>query len=106
MRVVALGGSALMQGFALIGAETYEDATEEDVERVLAELLRGQDQALVFVENRLVTHGGRHLERVRREGGRVIVSEVPPLDTPESYRPPVEALVVRVVGASALEERT
>jgi vacuolar-type H+-ATPase subunit F/Vma7 len=106
MRVVALGGAALMQGFALLGAETYEDATEEDVERVLAELLRGQDQALVFVQNTLVTRGGRYLERVRREGGRVIVSEVPPLDAPESYRPPVEALVVRVVGASALEERT
>jgi vacuolar-type H+-ATPase subunit F/Vma7 len=106
MRLVAMGGAALMQGFALLGAETYGDATEEDVERVLAELLRGQDQALVFVENTLVARGGRYLERVRREGGRVIVSEVPPLDSPESYRPPVEALVARVVGAAALEERT
>jgi vacuolar-type H+-ATPase subunit F/Vma7 len=106
MRVVALGGAALMQGFALLGAETHEDATEEDVERVLAELLRNQDHALVFVESTLVARSGRHLDRVRREGGRVIVSELPPLDAPESYRPPVEALVVRVVGASALEERT
>ena len=106
MRVVALGGAALMQGFALLGAETHEDATPEDVERVLADLLRSQDQALVFVENVLVTRGGHYLDRVRREGGRIIVSEIPPLDAPESYRPPVEALVVRVVGASALEERT
>ena len=32
--------------------------------------------------------------------------EIPPLDAPESYRPPVEALVTRVLGPSALEERT
>ncbi len=106
MRVVAMGGAALMQGFALLGAETYEDATAEEVERVLADLLRGHDQALVFVESGLVARGGRHLDRVRREGGRIIVSEVPPLDAPESYRPPVEALVTRVLGPSALEERT
>lgn len=106
MRVIALGGAALMQGFALLGAETYEDATLDDVERVLAELLRGHDQALVFVENTLVTRAGSYLDRVRREGGRIIVSEIPPLDAPDSYRPPVEALVTRVLGASALEERT
>jgi vacuolar-type H+-ATPase subunit F/Vma7 len=106
MRVVALGGVALMQGFALLGAETYEDATEADVERVLADLVRGQDQALVFVENSLVRRSGHYLDRVRREGGRIIVSEIPPLDAPENYRPPVEALVTRVLGPSALEERT
>jgi len=106
MRVVALGGAALMQGFALLGAETYEDATEGDVERVLADLVRGQDQALVFVENSLVRRSGHYLDRVRREGGRIIVSEIPPLDAPKNYRPPVEALVTRVLGPSALEERT
>lgn len=106
MRLIALGGAALMQGFALLGAETHEDATQEDVERVLAELLRGHDQALVFVENSLVAQSGQHLERVRREGGRIIVSEIPSLDAPDSYRPPVEALVTRVLGPSALEERT
>ena len=106
MRVVALGGVALMQGFALLGAETYEDATEGDVERVLADLVRGHDQALVFVENSLVRQSGHYLDRVRREGGRIIVSEIPPLGAPENYRPPVEALVTRVLGPSALEERT
>jgi vacuolar-type H+-ATPase subunit F/Vma7 len=106
MRVIALGGAALMQGFSLLGAETFKDATKDDVEQVLAELVRSQDQALVFVENTLVTASGHYLDRVRREGGRIIVSEIPPLDAPADYRPPVEALVVRVVGASALEERT
>lgn len=106
MRLIAMGGAALVQGFALLGAETYEDATGEDLERVLADVLRGRDQALIFVESGLVARGGRNLDRVRREGGRIIVSEIPPLDAPESYRPPVEALVTRVLGPSALEERT
>ena len=106
MRLIAVGGAALVQGFALLGAETYEDATGEDLERVLADVLRGRDQALIFGERGLVARGGRNLDRVRREGGRIIVSEIPPLDAPESYRPPVEALVTRVLGPSALEERT
>ena len=106
MRLIAVGGAALVQGFALLGAETYEDATGEDLERVLADVLRGRDQALIFVESGLVARGCRNLDRVRREGGRIIVSEIPPLDAPESYRPPVEALVTRVLGPSALEERT
>ena len=106
MRLIAVGGAALVQGFALLGAETYEDATGEDLERVLADVLRGRDQALIVVESGLVARGGRNLDRVRREGGRIIVSEIPPLDAPESYRPPVEALVTRVLGPSALEERT
>lgn len=106
MRLIAVGGAALVQGFALLGAEIYEDATGEDLERVLGDVLRGRDQALIFVESSLVARGGRNLDRVRREGGRIIVSEIPPLDAPESYRPPVEALVTRVLGPSALEERT
>ncbi|MBP7712329.1 MAG: hypothetical protein KA217_07695 [Gammaproteobacteria bacterium] len=106
MRIIAMGGAALVQGFALLGAEAFEDATREDLDRVLGDLLRSHDQALVFVESALVARGGRNLDRVRREGGRIIVSEIPALDAPESYRPPVEALVTRVLGPSALEERT
>jgi vacuolar-type H+-ATPase subunit F/Vma7 len=106
MRLIAMGSTALVEGFALLGFETRADATTEDVDGVLAELLRGNEKALLFLENSLVSSTSRYLERVRREGGRIVVTEIPRLDAPGDYRPPVEALVTRVLGASALEERT
>ncbi len=51
--MLALGSSALTEGFALIGFETVPDATAEDLEAVLAELVRGNQRAMVIVERTL-----------------------------------------------------
>ena len=105
MRIVALGSQALVEGFSLLGAETYADAGAGDEERVLKSLVRSREKALVFIEHTLAREKTPTLSRVRREGGRIVVSEVPPLHTPADYQPPVEELVRRVLGPSALEER-
>lgn len=106
MRVIAMGSTALTQGFSLLGFETHADATPADLDRLLGELLRGKEKALLFLENDLAHAKVANLDRVRKEGGRIVVTEVPPLNAPEDYRPPVEELVARVLGPSALEERT
>ena len=106
MRIIAMGGQALIDGFALLGFETYADATSGDVEQMLSELIRNKEKALLFLEHSLSRAAGPHLARVRKEGGHIIVSEVPPLHAPEDYRPPVEELVSRVLGPSALEEKS
>jgi len=106
MRIIAMGSQALIEGFALLGCETHADASSEDVERILAELSRDKEKALIFLEHSLSRAGGPNLARVRKEGGHVVVSEVPPLHAPEDYKPPVEELVTRVLGPSALEERS
>ncbi len=100
-----MGGQALTEGFALLGFETHADATPEDVERMLSALLRNKEKALVFLEHSLSHGAGPQLARVRKEGGHIVVSEVPPLQAPKDYRPPVEELVRRVLGPSALEEK-
>lgn len=104
MRMIAMGGAALAQGFALLGFETWPDATTEDLERVLQELLRSEAKALVIVEHSLAEAGGAAFRRVRAEGGRIVITEVPPLHAPADYRPPVEDLVRRVLGPNALEK--
>lgn len=104
MRMIAMVGVALAEGFALLGCETHANATPQDVEDVLSELLRGNDKALLFLEHGLARATGPSLERVRKEGGQILVTEVPPLHAPEDYQPPVEELVKRVLGPSALEE--
>lgn len=105
MRLIAMGGEALAEGFALLGFETWANATPEDVEQVITDLLRSQERALVFLEHGLSRCKLQCVDRIRREGGHVVITEVPPIRTPEDYHPPVEDLVLRILGPSALEER-
>lgn len=103
-RLIAMGSSALMEGFALIGFETWPEAGEDDVEQVLAELVRCRRRALIFLEPRLARCGGAMLQKVRNQGGRIVITEVPPLQAPGEYHPEVEDLVVSLLGSGALEE--
>ncbi len=105
-RMLALGSSALTEGFALIGFETVPDATAEDLEEVLAELVRGNQRAMVIVERTLARGNGRWLNQVRNEGGRIVLAEVPELSAPSNYHPLVEDLVESILGPQALEEKT
>lgn len=103
MRLIAMGAEALVEGFALLGFEVRMNANEEDVESVLADLIRTRESALVILEHELARSETPNLERVRREGGRIVVTEIPPLHAPADYRPPVEDLVRRVLGSQVLE---
>jgi vacuolar-type H+-ATPase subunit F/Vma7 len=105
MRIIAMGGEALAEGFALLGVETYANPSAAEVEGVLAELRRSREKAMVYLQQDLAQLNVPSLERIRREGGRVVVTEVPRLHDPGSYRRPVEDLVARVLGPGALEER-
>jgi vacuolar-type H+-ATPase subunit F/Vma7 len=102
-RLIALGSAALMQGFSLIGVETFPDADPRTLERVLAELVRGEHKALVFLEHGLARGAGPWLRRAREEGGRIVVTEIPPLAAPGEYAPDVDRLVSALLGPSALE---
>lgn len=104
-RMIAIGGSALMEGFGLLGVETLADPTPEQVEALLAGLVRGQQKALVFLEHALARDPGPWLTRVRAEGGRIVVAEIPPLHAPEAYRSAVEEVVRAILGPQALEPR-
>ncbi len=104
-RMIALGSAALTEGFGMIGMETIPDATVEALETLLAELVRRQQKALVFLEHHLAHSDGAWLKRVRAEGGRIVVAEIPPLHAPEDYHPQVEDVVRSILGAQALELR-
>ncbi len=102
-RLIALGSSALMEGFELIGFETYPDPTAEIIEELFYELLRKQQAALVVIEQGLTQHPGRHLMHAQREGGRIIITEIPEILESASYHSRVESLVQSVLGSAALE---
>ena len=104
MRLIAAGTAALVEGFALLGFETLPDADDAAVESLLAELVHGREKALVVLEHHLARGHGQFLGQLRAEGGSVVITEVPPLHAPADYHPPVEELVRRILGPSALEE--
>lgn len=103
MRLIVMGSHTLTEGFELLGFETFPDATVTTVETVLSELLASKEKALVFLENTLSYPPPPAVLRVRRSASRIILTEIPPLNAPETYRPLVEDLVVRVLGTAALE---
>lgn len=104
-RMIAFGSAALMEGFALIGFETYVDPAAETIEGLMHELMRDQQGALVVIEQSLARNAGRNLARAQREGGRIIITEIPEIHLPASYHSRVENLVQEVLGATALESR-
>lgn len=102
-RLVVLGSAGLTSGFALIGAEVHPDADAARVEHVLEELARSGDAALVLLETYLAHGQGAWLRQLRNEGGRIVITELPPLPAPQEYAPAVDEVVHAVLGAEALK---
>lgn len=102
-RLVVLGSAGLTDGFGLIGAEVYADADHGTVEQVLAELVAARAEALVLLEGDLAHGSGEWLARLRNEGGRIVVTELPPLAAPQDYAPAVDEVVRAVLGPEALQ---
>ena len=103
-RLIAMGSGALMQGFALVGCEVWPDAVEQDLELVLAELIRNKSRAILLLESNLAQSESQLLKQLRDEGGHIIITEIPPLQAPSAYRSEVEDLVLSVLGKTALED--
>ena len=101
-RLVVLGSAGLAQGFSLIGAEVYVDADPARVEAVLGQLVKSGDEALVLLETHLAHAGGYWLNRLRDEGSRIVITELPPLPAPNDYAPAVDEVVRAILGTDAL----
>jgi len=104
VRLIAMGSAPLTQGFGLIGFETWPDAGIDDVEKLLGTLLRGRETAVVVLERDLARCDCATLRKVRAEGGRIVIAEVPPLCAPGEHDSPVEDLLRRVLGPDAVGE--
>ncbi len=104
-RMIALGSAALMEGFALIGFETHVDPAPDEIERLMQELLRSQQAALVVTAQRLARNPGPNLMRAQNEGGRIVITEIPEIGLPEQYHSRVESLVQELLGPDALRTK-
>ena len=103
-RLVVLGSAGLTEGFSLIGAEVYPQADHAKVEQVLESLVKQGAEALVLLETSLAHGTGPWLNRLRNEGGRILITELPALSAPQDYTPAVDEIVRNVLGAEAMKE--
>ena len=103
-RMVFAGERALADGFALIGFETLPDADPDQLEALLATLIRNRDSAFVVVDHDLARSGSRLLARVNADGGRILVAEVPPLSRPQELHIDLDAQIRVLLGGKPLDD--
>ena len=105
MKIIAIGNAALMDGFALLGIQTYADASAEQINVILAELERSRERALVYLQQDLMTADIPMIRQLRIQGGSILICEIPGLQAADDYQPEVEKLIGRVLGSSILGQQ-
>jgi len=105
MKIIAIGNSALMDGFALLGIETCADASADEINTLLTELVRNRERALIYLQQNLMSADIPMVQHLRAQGGSILICEIPDLHTADDYQPEVEKLIGRVLGSSVLERQ-
>lgn len=104
MKIMAMGNSALMDGFSLLGIKTYVDESTETINSVLSELKRQQQRALIYMQQDLMNADIPMVKQLRENGGSILICEIPNLQEADDYQPAVEKLIGRVLGSAVLEK--
>jgi len=98
-RMLFLGASALGEGFRLIGFEVLANPSREQLEQLLGELVDAQKNAFVVIDQGVAQQHCSMLERVRSEGGRIVITSVPPLHDPECFHCALDDRINALLGS-------
>jgi len=99
-RQLFLGDASLATGFRLAGFEVFPDADISELERMLEQLQAARTPAFVVIDQELAESDSRLLQEIRREGGRILLTQVPPLTHPEQMRSSVDDHIQQLMGAT------
>jgi vacuolar-type H+-ATPase subunit F/Vma7 len=94
-----LGAPTLGEGFRLIGFEVLPDPSREELEQLLGELMDAQQNAFVVIDQGVAEQHSSVLERVRSEGGRIVITGVPPLHDPECFHCALDDRISALLGS-------
>jgi vacuolar-type H+-ATPase subunit F/Vma7 len=97
-RQLFLGDASLATGFRLAGFEIFPDADAAQLDQLLSELLATRTPAFVVIDQALAASNSRRLEEVRREGGRILLTQVPPLNQPERMHSAIDDRIQQLLG--------
>ena len=73
--------------------------------RTLGALVHARKRALVFMQQDLMEADIPSVTQLRLQGGSILICEIPSLQAADDYRPQVDKLIKRVLGASVLEKQ-
>lgn len=99
-RQLFVGNASLATGFKLAGFEVFADAGIEQLEQLLEKLRDSRTPAFVVIDQDLAESDSRILQEIRREGGRILLTQVPPLTHPEQMKSSVDDHIQQLLGAT------
>jgi len=94
-----LGEAALANGFRLAGFQVIADATEEQLDDLLQGMVKKRECAFVILDQTLYNANLPVLQQLRNEGGRILLSQVPPLHNPADIHSPVDSRIAQLLGS-------
>jgi vacuolar-type H+-ATPase subunit F/Vma7 len=97
-RQLFLGDALLATGFRLAGFEVYPDADVTELEELLGNLQAARTPAFVVIDQKLAESNNERLDEVRHEGGRILITQVPPLSRPEEMHSSIDDHIRQLLG--------
>ncbi len=97
------GEFGLATGFRLAGFEVLADASVAQLEALLLRLREQRETAFVVLDQHLASADSAILREVREEGGRILLTPVPGLNSDQPLLSCVDAHMGQLLG-TALEE--
>jgi vacuolar-type H+-ATPase subunit F/Vma7 len=97
-RQLFLGDAALATGFRLAGFEVYPDADVAKLDELIDGLQAARTPTFLVIDQALAESGSRRLDEVRREGGRILLTQVPPLTHPEQMHSSIDERIQQLLG--------
>jgi vacuolar-type H+-ATPase subunit F/Vma7 len=98
VRNIFIGGPTLTDGFRLIGFETLTDPDAQQLNQLLTELQHERQRTLLIIEHSVNRVSSKLLDQIRKEGGRIILSEVPSLHDPDNFQSELDAQLRKLTG--------
>lgn len=96
-RMIFVGDAALATGFRLAGFEVLADAGQAELDALLQRLQATRAHAFVVIDQALAECDSKALAEVRREGGRILLTQVPPLTDPDAMHSAVDDHIRRLL---------
>jgi vacuolar-type H+-ATPase subunit F/Vma7 len=104
-RMIFIGSQALSDGFRLIGFETLTEPEVNQLDRLIGGLLEQRVNALLVIEQTINALDSKMLQLIRKEGGRIVLSEVPSLRDPTCFQCDLDRQIEKLLGGGNLLER-
>lgn len=95
-----LGETGLANGFRLAGFEVFTDADADTLERLLRQLREERRSAFVVLDSALANCDLPLLREIREEGGRILITQVPPLGQWSGLHSVVDDRIDQLLGAA------